>query len=152
MQSTNAIKSGTATSTVILFGIVTVLFIFIMLAVMSKAVKFINSSSHRKSFSKEGKEKLVYSNGETITFRDLWNGNIPEGSVFSPVRPDWYFDISGLNSKGELIFSSGWHNHLVLRQIIPKNFEDIKRWQIVVATLPFGVSPSSDVYKKLRIE
>jgi hypothetical protein len=96
------------------------------------------------------KKKLVYSNGDSITFYDAWRGNIPYTSIFSPGRPDWYFDISGLDNQGKVIFSSGWHNQMVLSQVIPK-YEDIKRWQIVAAT-HLGDRPSSDVYKKLRIE
>lgn len=134
--------------TQVIFGIVTLVCILTVFVVLGKLTRTFTS---KKTFT--GKEKLIYSNGETVTLHDVWQGNIPEGSVFSPIRPDWYFDISGLDETGKVIFSSSWHHHIVLHQVIPKKYEDIKRWQVVVATLPYGYhKPSSDVIKKLRIE
>lgn len=95
-------------------------------------------------------QKLVYSNGDSITLYDAWRGSIPSTSVFSPDRTEWYFDISGLDNTGKVIFSTGWHNNVVLRQNLPK-FEDIKRWQITVAT-DLSAKPSDNVFRNLRVE
>lgn len=93
-------------------------------------------------------KKLVYSNGDTLKLYDAWRGNIPPDSVFSPLNPWWYFDISGLSDSGELIFSTGWHYRNALNQRIPP-FEQIKRWQITVATNISSPVPP-DVYDKLQ--
>lgn len=131
--------------------------IAIFIIVYMNSSKIYNSTEHNvngstlKANLKEVKNsKLVYANGDSITFYQAWKGDIEPGSVFHPMNPWWYFDISGLDSKGKLIFSTGWHKNLVLSQIIPP-FDDIKRWQITLAT-NISTRPPSDVYQKLKIE
>lgn len=95
-------------------------------------------------------KKLVFGGGDSVTFYDAWKGRIPETSVFSPSRGEWYFCIDGLDATGKLIFSTSWRDHVVMKTKIPE-FSDIKRWQVTVVTSPSS-APSPDVYKKLRIE
>ena len=94
--------------------------------------------------------RLTYSNGDSVSLLDVYNNNIDPTSVFSPYNSEWYFDISGLDENDKVIFSSGWMLNQVLRQVKPK-FEDIKRWQITVAT-SLSSKPSDDVYSKLKWE
>jgi hypothetical protein len=116
------------------------------------SVEHSGSSEHsvEHSGSSEHTKRLVYSNGHSVSLYDAWKGSIPSDSVFSPSNPEWYFDISGLDSEGKLIFSTSWHVNMVLNQIIPK-YEDIKRWQVTLAT-NIGSSPPADVYQKLKWE
>jgi hypothetical protein len=133
-------------------GVVIAIFTLVVVIAMYRTRD--STSKNEKKAIKMGKsavkKRLVYINGDSISLYDAWRGNIPYNSVFSPGQPDWYFDISGLDEKGNVMFSTSWHNHLVLSQVVPK-YEDIKRWQVVVVD-HLGSRPTSNTYKNLRWE
>lgn len=132
----------------------TLLIIAIVVTVLY-AISALLKKDKKKTVTKEvlsssSQKRLRYPNGDSVSLYDVWKGDIKEGSVFSPANRSWYFDVSGLNSNGKLIFSSGWHNNMVLKEQIPK-FEDIKRWQITLATDLDSNAPP-DAYKNLKWE
>lgn len=129
---------------IIVLGVILVLIFGVLTKSKSK------SKSKVLKLKKENEDKrLVYANGNNISFREAWEGKFEYGSVFDPSRQDWYFEISGLNSQKKIIFSSSWHFNQVLRQSIGK-FEDILNWEIVVIRAQ-GSTTSPDVYKKLSL-
>lgn len=130
-------------------AIFVVLFLVVFLTVSHKKKMSVSRKKKMTLSRKSGMNGLKYSNGDTISFSDAYKNNIPSGSVFSPENPKWYFDISGLDKAGKLIFSTSWHTNTVLSQVLPK-FEDIKSWQLAVASNP-EFSIDSNVYEKLTL-
>jgi hypothetical protein len=129
----------------------------LILILTAIAFYFLSDKSYSKQTLKESLKvginkdsKITYANGDSITYYQAWKGHIEPGSVFHPGNPWWYFDISGLDMNGKLIFSTGWHKDLILSQTIPP-FDTIKKWQITIAT-NISTKPPSDAYQKLRIE
>lgn len=128
--------------------ITTVILIIISLLIILTVRGILEPAPRKLKETFNSESRLVYSTGDSISMKDAYDGNIHPLSVFSPYNPEWYFDISGLDQNNKVVFSTGWMLNQVLRQVKPK-FEDIKRWQIVVATSSSS-RPSDDVYSKLR--
>ncbi len=91
-----------------------------------------------------------YRNGDHATLRDVYSNNVPSSSVFSPYNSQWFFDLSGLDETGRVIFSSSWHQSLTMRNSLPP-FEKIKKWQINLGTSLARAVPA-DVWDGLRVE
>lgn len=90
-----------------------------------------------------------YRNGDTATLNQIYKNEVASDSVFSPYNSQWFFNFSGLNSFGEVIFSSSMHQFLTMRNSLPP-FQKIKKWQITLGTSLTRTVPE-DVWDGLTI-
>ena len=54
---------------------------------------------------------------ETRTLQEIWSGEVPPYSVFSPFNSNWYFNLVGENKDG-LVFSTHWRTDEILNTMM----------------------------------
>lgn len=87
--------------------------------------------------------------GQEASFVDIYHNRIPSDSVFSADNPHWYWNVSGLNSKNQVVFSTHWHTIPELRPNI-RPLNEIMRWQVHLATNLMS-NPPLNAYEDLKV-